>query len=295
MGLVGIIPSATKTFEVFGDFNEHNLVEGKLYWEPSSKRIFYYSLIEKRSSSASGYFPIWDGVNTYVNSHSKDKYLDNDVIMCDINTIGKSVTKDIADSVIYNQRKVDNDSILKPMITDGDNMFTQCIKGVISSLNVTMIDLVDMTSPKLTQKQVENYYSALNKITFMRLDKWNIWVNNILHLTYRMDIIMNNKPVIVFNYPLGTFDIDNGYEDIINGKDDPYKKIVKSLMKMKNITKSDLKTDDVDDYTINNMMTTLNGPKPLSAQLFSRFIRMIGLTYKVTIFKDSKQIFEFKE
>jgi hypothetical protein len=65
---------------------------------------------------------------------------------------------------------------------------------------------------------------------------------------------------------------------------------------MENITKTTLRSNEgVDDYTINNMMTTLNGDKALSAQLFSRFIRMAGLTFSVDIVKDGKIIFTYKE
>ena len=36
---------------------------------------------------------------------------------------------------------------------------------------------------------------------------------------------------------------------------------------MENLTKEKLKSEEVDDYTINNMMTTISGNKSLSAQL----------------------------
>ena len=65
---------------------------------------------------------------------------------------------------------------------------------------------------------------------------------------------------------------------------------------MENITKASMKSDSVDDYTINNMMTTLNSDKPLSAQLFSRFIRMTHLEYRIKIYnQNGKMIFQYKE
>ena len=60
--MVGIIPSSNKTFEIYGDFNSSNLVEGKLYYHPSDKRLYFYSLKEKRSNPNTGFFPVWDGL-----------------------------------------------------------------------------------------------------------------------------------------------------------------------------------------------------------------------------------------
>ena len=62
-----------------------------------------------------------------------------------------------------------------------------------------------------------------------------------------------------------------------------------------NITKNTLSGEDVDDYTINNMMTTINGKKALSSQLFSRFIRMAKLSYTITIYDNDKELFKYKE
>ena len=294
--MVGIIPSSNKTFEIYGDFNSSNLVEGKLYYHPSDKRLYFYSLKEKRSNPNTGFFPVWDGKEIFKSQFSNEKYFDKDVINMMIDTMCSTINKDVADQVLYNQRRSNNDEILRPQISDGDNMFTQCVKGVINVKEVSMIDLVDMSSPKLSQKQIENYYSALTKITFMRIDKWDIWVNVILHISYDINVYKGNKKLISYYYPKNEFDTGIvKYDNIISSKDDQYKKIIKILMIMENINKTDLKSDEVDDYTINNMMTTLNGSKALSAQLFSRFIRMAGLTYQVIIYDKDKQIFKFRE
>lgn len=159
-----------------------------------------------------------------------------------------------------------------------------------------MVDLVDMSSPKLSQKVIENYYSALTKITFMRLDKWNIWINVILHVSYSIEVTKGSKKLLTYQYPSDTFDTGIvKYDNIVASEDDPFKKIIKILMVMENINKNSLRSEEVDDYTINNMLTTLNGKKALSAQLFSRFIRMANLSYTIKIYDNGTQIFEYKE
>lgn len=294
--VIGIIPSSNKTFEIFGDFNEKNLVEGKLYYDPNTKKLYFYSLVETRSNPRTGYFPVWDGKNVYSSSFSKDKYFDKDVVQVDIESMCSSISKEVADEVLYKQRRSDNDEILRPQLSDGDNMFTQCIKGVINAKKLTMVDLVDMSSPKLSQKVIENYYSALTKITFMRLDKWNIWINVILHVNYSIEVSKGQKKLLTYRYPTDTFDTGIvKYDNIVASEDDPFKKIIKILMVMENINKNSLRSQEVDDYTINNMLTTLNGKKALSAQLFSRFIRMASLSYIIKIYDGDVQIFEYKE
>lgn len=296
MGIIGVIPSVDKTFEVFGDFNSCDLIEGKLYSDPSNGRLYYYSTIETRSNPNTGYFPIWDGKNKIVSTFSKEKYFDTDVLKVDMNSISSTVNKELAESIIYQRRKSCSSDTLKPQISDGDNIFTQCIKGVICAKDITMVDLVDMGKPRLTQKIIESYYSALMKITFMRYDKWCIWVDSILHLSYTIDVYNANRKLLTYTYPSNKFDTGIvKYDKIVDTNDDPFKKIVKLLMIMENINKSSLKTDAMDDYTINNMMTTLSSNKPLSAQLFSRFIRMAKLSCTIKIFDNTGEIFEYKE
>lgn len=293
---IGVIPSWNKTFDVYGDFNSKDLIEGKLYYDPETLKLFYYSKQVTRSNPDIGYFPIWDGVNKFETKFTLSKYFDKDIIKIGVNEIASSINKDIANDVLYKQRRCNNESVLNPQLVDGDNMFTQCIKGVICNKNITMIDLVDMSSPKLTEKQIENYYSALTKITFMRLDKWNIWIDVILHVSYVIEVYKGKKKLLKYEYPENKFDTGIvKYDNIIKSMDDSFKKIIKILMIMENITKNTLKSDDVDDYTINNMITTLNSKKALSAQLFSRFIRMANLSYTVSIYDNGKIIFEYKE
>lgn len=294
--MIGIIPSTNQTFEVYGDFNSKKLVENKLYYDPKDGRVYFYSLSETRSNPRTGYFPVWDGNKTYVTSFSNNKYFDKDVIKSDLQTISSRINKEVAEDVLYKQRKSDNNEILRPKLVDGDNMFTQCVKGVLNAKELTIVDLVDMSSPNLTQKAIENYYSTLTKITFMRMDKWNVWINIILHVKYNLEVYKDKKRLISYRYPENIFDTGIvKYDNIISTSDDPFKKIIRILMIMENINKNSLRSDEVDDYTINNMMTTINGSKPLSAQLFSRFIRMAGLSYIMQIFDDGKMIFEYRE
>ena len=294
--MIGTIPAGNKTYEIHGDFNISNPVEGKLYYHPETKRLYYYSTKFTRSNPNVGYFPIWNGKRTYESKFSNNKTL-NDINTNSIEELAAKINKSVAETVKYNQRRIISDVILKPAISDGDNFFTQCIKEVITGMNITMIDLVDMCNPKLTQKQIENYYSALTKIAFMRIDKWDVWINVILHVGYIITIRKDNKKIMTYTYPENKFDTGIvKYDSIANSKMDPLKKTVKIVSMMENITKTTLRSNEgVDDYTINNMMTTLNGDKALSAQLFSRFIRMAGLTFSVDIVKDGKIIFTYRE
>ena len=132
----------------------------------------------------------------------------------------------------------------------------------------------------------------------MRMEKWNVWLSNILHLSYILTVYKNGKMTVQYKWPKDVFDTGVvKYQSIAETNDDPLKKIIKILMTKENISKATLReSNDTDDYTINNMMTTLNSDKPMSSQLFSRFIRMTGLAYTVELFdaKDNK-IFVYKE
>lgn len=293
--MIGIVPTTTASFEVFGDFNSSELKEGKLYYDPKDGRLYFYSLNETRSNPATGYFPVWNGKNKFITQFSNKKYFEKDAIKMDIQTLSNNVSKQVAEDILYRQRRSVNDEILNPQLSDGDNMFTQCIKGVINAKKITMVDLIDMGS-KIDQKIITSYYSALTKITFMRIDKFFIWIDSILHVGYELEVCKDDKKLISYSYPSNIFDTGIvKYNQIVNTKDDSFKKIVKIIMVMENITKDSLRSDSVDDYTINNMMTTLSGNKPLSAQLFSRFIRMANLSYTIKMIDNDKVIFEYKE
>lgn len=292
--MFGIIPSGSKTYEVVGDFNSPK-EEGKLYYHPETKRLFYYSEIETRSNPKTGFFPIWNGKKTFISNFSKEKYVD-DVTKTDIETLSANINADVASMVLANQKKAMSTGALKPTIADGDNTFTQCIKGSISAMNISMVDLLDMAVPKYTTSAVQNYYAALSKITFMRIDRWLIWLD-ILKLHYDIKVTKDNKQLIYYTYLTNEFDTGIvKYDNITRSKIDPLKKIIKILMVMENISKADLKSDDVDDYTVNNMLTSINGNKPLSAQIFSRFIRMANLDYTVYMYdREGNMIFTYRD
>ena len=76
---------------------------------------------------------------------------------------------------------------------------------------------------------------------------------------------------------------------------DPFKKLIKVTMLEECIDKSDLRGDGIDEYTINNMMTILTGTKPVSAQLFSRFIRMAGLSFQMNVYEKDQIILTYRE
>lgn len=295
--MIGVIPAASKTYEVFGDLNDKNPIEGKIYYDNKTNRLYYYSKTETRSNPKTGYFPIWDGTGTYTSQFSNEKFFDKDVKLLSVNAISNALNEDIAKEIRYRQRRALNNEILNPQIRDEDNSFTQCVKGIISKMNITIVDLIDMASPTLDEKQVNSYYSALNKIAFMRLEKWQVWMGIILKLKYDIIIYKKNRKILTYKFPDDTFDTGIvKYDDIINKNDDCIKKCVKILMVMENITKTTMKSENVDDYTINNMMTTLNSDKPLSAQLFSRFIRICNLEYRIKIYdNEDKLVFQYKE
>ena len=293
--MIGLIPSSNKTFEVYGNFESIDLIEGKLYEEPSTSRLFYYSLIETRSNPNTGFFPIWNGKSKYISKFSNVKYM-KDVILTDINLMSKNIDNSVAKNIIYQHKKSDNNKILNPKVSDEDNMFTQCIKGILNVKNYTLIDLIDLSHPKLSEEIIRGYYSALVKISFMRPDKWFIWLDNILHMKYIITIYKDTKKLLSYKYPENIFDTGIiKYDAIINTNDDSFKKIIKIIMLMENINKNNLRSDTCDDYTINNMMTTLHSNKPMSSQLFSRFIKITNLKYNIKIYENETLIFEYNE
>lgn len=293
--MLGIIPSSKTSYEVYGKIDDDNLIEGKLYYD-NNERLYYYSLTEKRSNPKTGFFPIWDGKKFYISKFSNNKYL-SDVIKTDIQSMSNRIDKNMANLINYKHQIYDtNIKILQPRINNTDNMFTQCIKGVLFNKKITIIDLFNIAGPKLDKSIIENYYNTLNKISFMRYDKWCVWINDILHLKYKIIIYKSNKKVLEYYYPSNKFDtglID--YNKAVNKFDDPLTQIVKLLMIMFNIDKSLLRKGCNDDYTVNNLLTSINSNKPLSSQLFSRFISISGFSYTLQLFENDKMIFEFNE
>lgn len=300
--MIGIVPSQLKTFDVVGDFSVTDpKLEGNLYVDPTDGRLYMFSTSLTRSCPETGYFPIWDGENRMVTKFSNEKYLERDVIRTDLVSMSSAINGEKADQIRYQQLRSINENLLKPTISPGDNMFTQIIKALINLKGVTLIDLVYMSG--LSEKVIRNYYSALTKITFMRHDRWKIWLSQIFHLGYVITVKRQDGAQLVsYRYPDDTFDTGSvSYDSIVSSKADPFKKLVKVIMTMENISKADLRSDEVDDYTVNNMLTTINTDKSLSAQLFSRFIRMTGLGFRMELFErdpvteEDKVIFVYSE
>ena len=41
--MIGIVPGTTKTYEIDGDFHCPTPIEGKLYYDPKTGRLYYFS------------------------------------------------------------------------------------------------------------------------------------------------------------------------------------------------------------------------------------------------------------
>jgi hypothetical protein len=273
---------------------DDNPIEEKVYVDPIDNRLYIFSTKYTRSQPIIGNFPIWDGKRKIISQFSNKKYL-SDVNAIDIGVLVSKIDNRIANKVISARRRSEQNDVLKPQLVDEDNMFTQCIKGVINNKNYTIVDLMEMSNG-LSENQIINYYNALNKITFMRMDKWIIWLNNILHMNYTITVYDGNKELITYDDKENKFytGITN-YDAITSTPDDPFKKLIKILIVMLNIDKSKLRSKEVDDYTINNMMSIVNSDKNISSQLFSRFIRLTNLSYIVRIYEQSELVFEYRE
>ncbi len=290
--MIGILPCASKTYEVCGGFNTANLEEGKLYHDDSG-RLYYYSKILKRSNPETGYLPIWDGDHKIESSHSVTKTL-KDILRPDVSELSKTISNEMARNIRYRQRLSENNKVLDPHIEDEDNAFTQIVKGIIKSLNITKIDLLDMASDIIDDRMIESFYSSLTKVTMMRVDKFHLWIDKIFGARYVITVYKDSKELLTYEWPSNK--LDTGLVKYnTEPSDDEFKKIVKVLMVKENISKTNLKSEDVDDYTINNLMTTLHSDKALSAQLFSRFMRMANLHFEIEIFNKKGSIFLYRE
>jgi hypothetical protein len=135
---------------------------------------------------------------------------------------------------------------------------------------------------------MKNYLSALTKISFMRMARWEIWMACIFHFHYTITVRSHIKNLLVYKWPENEFDCK--YDHLYHKSDDQLKKIVKILIALEDITKSSLRSPEVDDYTVNNLYTILSSNKPLSAQLFSRFIRIAKLGYNIDVYDKNDRL-----
>jgi len=293
--MVGVIPAGSKTYEIFGSFDSVDCIEGKLYYDDAG-RLFYYSDTEQRPSPKTGFFPVWNGKDTFTSRYSNNKFI-SDAIILDLTEISNSLTDQVASDIQEQQDKAENKE-LQPVIGDEDNFFTQCIKSAINILNLGMIDLIQMSNGKLTERQIENYYNSLVKIPFMRPGKWNIWIDTILHLQYDIKVYRSDGTTIVtYNYPADSYDTgDKRCNTIVKCKNyDFLKKLIRIIILKENLDKHALKDNRVQSHTINNLMTAVYGDKTISAQLFSRFCHMANITYTITLYQEGAKLFEYKE
>jgi len=277
---IGIFPSENKTFEVEGKICT-NMVEGKLYYDENNQ-LFIYSTKYDRSCPDLGFFPIYNGKRKIITKFSIRKYYPNDIITVSLDDMSNAITKEKADEIIYNRKVSEMNYLLKPEIYETDNLFTQCIKSIINLMNINMIDLYNMNT-SIPENIINNCYDSLLKIAFMRNHRWKIWINDIFKLNYIIKIYNNNEIILQHKYP-----------DVIFGNKDLFKYIIKSLIEKLNINKLDLHCNELDDYTINNMFSALKG-KQLSAQIFSRFMLLMNLSYEIEFYKNKELIFIYKQ
>lgn len=278
---IGIVPSVNKTFELEGRMCE-NMEEGKLYFDDLTNLLFMYSTKYKRSCPDNGFFPIFDGKTMLFSKYSIEKYYPDDVINTSLDNISSCITDEKAKEIIYNRKVASTNSNLNPEIREGDNLFTQCIKSIICSMNINMIDLYNMNT-NLSENIVENCYDSLIKIAFMRNHRWKIWINDILKLNYIIKVYKGNDIILECKYPDKMFQTK-----------DIFKYITETLLKKLNIDKLDLQCNELDNYTINNMFSALKS-RQLSAQIFSRFMVLMKLAYDIEFYKDKNLIFTYKQ
>ena len=278
--IIGIVPSLNKTFEVDGKICD-NMIEEKLYYD-NDHRLFMYSTKYNRSCPDNGFFPIFNGKNFLIDKHSIIKYYPDDMINISMDNMSNNLTDEKAREIIYKRKVSEMNQLLKPEIYETDNLFTQCIKSIICEMNINMIDLYNMNDI-VGENIIEQCYDSLIKIAFMRNHRWRIWINDILKLHYIIKIYKNNENILEYKYP----DITLNHKDL-------FKLIIQTLLKDLNINKNDLHCTELDDYTINNMFSALRG-KQLSAQIFSRFMLLMNLSYDIEFYKNENLIFIYKQ
>lgn len=288
--MLGVIPGINKTYMV-EDYFCDNPIEGKLYADPVDGRIYIYSTKENRSNPSTGFFPIWDGSKKIISQFSNNKTI-KELISIDLSLLSNSINKNTADMVKTNIANADDKSLLEPQILNEDNIFTQCIKGVIINQKLSLNDIINMAD-KFDEKTIQIFYTSLIKITFMRLEKWYAWVNDILKLTYDVIIYKDDQEVLKYHHPSGVFELTD--DPLIYSVEDGFKKIIKILINKFHISKDIMKNEDTDEYTINNMWTIILGSKKLSGQIFSRFIKLAGLSCRIDMKKGDTIIFTYKE
>ena len=296
-----IVVCKNNTYSVEGMFSP-KMEEGKLYIDPKSKRIYCYTTTTQVVGDTSHHFPIYDGKHFFDSVRSYKKY-ESDVISTDVTNMASSISEKDREDMEYRSKAVLYGDILKPEISDSDNIYSQCIKGILLHKKYNLLDLSIMSHPKLTVEEISNLYQSLHKISFMREKKFMIWMNQILHMNYEVNCYDTNSDKLLLTY----HSIDKRYEfhvpvdethqkeydDILKKSWDPFKKMINLIIKMKNYKKADFNINTESAYTINNMMTTIFGDKSVSAQIFSRFMRIINLPFDIVIYDKDDIVFTY--
>ena len=290
--MLGIIPGKNQTY-IIEDYFRPSMEEGKYYMDPNTKIIYLYSKKMHRSTPDYGYFPIYDGKNK-IETVSSKIFTEKDLVKMNILELIQSIDKETAERIKYDIDVKEYGECLKPQISDEDNVFTQCIKGILLKKDYNLLDLKNSSKPPLDMEKIISYYNSLNKISFMRLSKFDLWLNVIFHMNYRVSIFKKEEKILSYENKTKTF-VPSAYPEIENSKRDPFKKMANILIKMDNITKDRLRKGGDNDYTINNMLTTIFGIKTISAQLFSRFIRMAELGFVLDILDNNELVFSYRE
>ena len=298
-----IVICKNNTFPVEGTFSDHMEV-GKLYVDPKSKRIYCFDPINQIVGDKSKYFPIYNGKQFFDSIRSYKKY-ESDIVSTNVQNMANSISEQDKVDMEYRSKAVLYGDILEPEISDSDNIYSQCIKGVLQRKKYNLLDLSMMSKPKLSIDEISNLYQSLHKIAFMREKKFMIWIHQILHMEYRVICFDADgvKKLILYDSKDNTYEfIDTKdiyeankkeYESIQKKSWDPLKKIINMIIQLKNYKKSDFNKKTESSYTINNMMTTIFSDKSVSAQIFSRFMRIINLPFEFVIYDDHGIVFTY--
>ena len=295
-----IVVCKNNTYSVEGMFS-NQMEEGKLYIDPKSKRIYCYITTTQVVGDASHHFPIYDGKHFFDSVRSYKKY-ESDVISTDVTDMASSISEKDREDMEYRSKAVLYGDILEPEISDSDNIYSQCIKGILLHKKYNLLDLSLMSNPKLTVEEISNLYQSLHKIAFMREKKFMIWMNQILHMNYKVNCydVNSEQPLITYHsvdkryeFHIHNENMQKEYDDILKKSWDPFKKMINLIIKMKNYKKADFNINTESAYTINNMMTTIFGDKSVSAQIFSRFMRIINLPFDIVIYDKDDIVFTY--
>lgn len=296
-----IVVCKNNTYPVEGMFS-NQMKEGKLYIDPKSKRIYCYTTTTQVVGAASHHFPIYDGKHFFDSVRSYKKY-ESDVISTDVTDMASSISEKDREDMEYRSKAVLYGDILEPEISDSDNIYSQCIKGILLHKKYNLLDLSIMSNPKLTVEEISNLYQSLHKIAFMREKKFMIWMNQILHMNYNVNCYDgdSDQPILTYHsmdqryefYHKNDDSHKEEYDEILKKSWDPFKKMINLIIKMKNYKKADFNVNTESAYTINNMMTTIFGDKSVSAQIFSRFMRIINLPFDIIIYDKDDIVFTY--